>query len=184
MNEGDNKLIWTIGHSTRTIDELIDMLQSFGIELVADVRNYPGSRRYPQFNKDALAISLAKSGIQYVHIKELGGRRKPNPQSKNTAWRNEAFRGFADYIETDAFQKGIEQLLSLADTHRVAYMCSEAVWWRCHRSLTSDYLKSIGWTVMHIMGVEKADEHPYSSAAKIVSGRLSYRKENNDLFED
>src|SRR5438477_480332 len=106
MKESDKKIIWTIGHSTRTIDELVVMLQFFRIALVADVRSYPGSRRYPQFNREALEISLAENNIQYVHTKDLGGRRKANPDSKNTMWRNDAFRGFADYMETDAFKKG------------------------------------------------------------------------------
>lgn len=177
MNESGKKIIWTIGHSTRTLDELIAMLKSFRIALVADVRSYPGSRRYPHFNKEALEISLAKNNIQYFHIKDLGGRRKANPDSKNTTWRSEAFRGYADYMETSAFKKGIEQLQLLAEKQRTTYMCSEAVWWRCHRSLISDYLKSIGWTVMHIMDIGKADEHPYTSAARVVNGVLTYRKD-------
>lgn len=184
MKEPGEKIIWTIGHSTRTIDDLVAMLQSFHIHLVVDVRSYPGSRRYPHFNKEALQISLPKNDIQYAHIKELGGRRKPNSNSKNTAWRNEAFRGFADYMETGDFKKGIEQLQILADEQYTACMCSEAVWWRCHRSLISDYLKSIGWTVMHIMAEGKAEEHPYTSAATITRGKLSYSKEAGDLFED
>lgn len=184
MNELDKKIIWTIGHSTRTSDELVAMLHSFRIALVADVRSYPGSRRYPQFNREAVEISLAKSNIGYVHIKDLGGRRKANPDSKNTVWRNEAFRGFADYMETDAFKKGIEQLQLLADKQRTAYMCSEAVWWRCHRSLISDYLKSVGWTVMHIMDIGKAEEHPYTSAARIVNGELTYERDAaSELFD-
>jgi uncharacterized protein (DUF488 family) len=177
MKESDMKIIWTIGHSTRTIDDLVGMLQSFRIALIADVRSYPGSKRYPQFNKEALEISLPQSNIKYVQIKDLGGRRRANSDSKNTVWRNDAFRGFADYMETDAFKKGIEQMQSLADKQRIAYMCSEAVWWRCHRSLISDYLKSIGWTVMHIMDIGKAEEHPYTSAARIVDGKLTYRKD-------
>ena len=182
MMKGPRKKIWTIGHSTRTIDELTAMLQSFAIKLVADVRSYPGSRRYPQFNKEALQISLAKNNIGYVHLPELGGRRKANPDSKNTMWRHEAFRGYADYMETDAFKKAIEQLQSLAGEQQTAYMCSEAVWWRCHRSLISDYLKSIGWTVMHIMAIGKEEEHPYTSAARLVNGVLSYEKNGGELF--
>ena len=186
MNESRKKIIWTIGHSTRTIDELIAMLQSFRIALLIDVRGYPGSKRYPHFNKEALEVSLPGNDIQYVHIKELGGRRKTNPGSKNTIWRNDAFRGFADYMETDAFKKGIEQLQSLADRRRTAYMCSEVVWWRCHRSLISDYLKSVSWTVMHIMDIGKAEEHPYTSAARIVNGKLTYSKESasGELFDN
>jgi len=170
----ENKTIWTIGHSTRSIDEFELMLQSFNIQLVADVRNYPGSRKYPQFNKDALEISLPQTGIQYVHLKELGGRRKAKPDSKNTAWRHAAFRGYADYMETGAFKEGIEALIKYAADQRTAYMCSEAVWWRCHRSLISDYLKVQGWKVMHIMGTGKAEEHPYTSPARIVNGKLTY----------
>lgn len=184
MNDSFKKIVWTIGHSTRTIEDLVAMLQSFGIAVVVDVRSYPGSRRYPQFNKEALDISLGKNNIRYFHIKDLGGRRKSNPESKNTKWRNDAFRGFADYMETDSFKKGVEQLQSLATSQRTAYMCSEAVWWRCHRSLISDYLKSIGWTVIHIMDKEKAEEHPYTSAARIVNGKLSYQEDptTGELF--
>jgi uncharacterized protein (DUF488 family) len=185
MNESAKNIIWTIGHSTRTIDDLVAMLQSFRIALVADVRSYPGSRRYPQFNKEALEISLAASNIQYVHIKDLGGRRKANPDSQNRVWRNDTFRGFADYMESEAFKKGIDQLQLLAEKQQIAYMCSEAVWWRCHRSLISDYLKSVGWTVMHIMDIGKAEEHPYTSAARIVNGELTYRKDAaGELFDD
>ena len=172
-----NKTVWTIGHSTRTLEELVQMLNSFKIELVADIRSYPGSRRYPQFNKELLAISLPENNLQYIHLKELGGRRKVNPDSKNTAWRHPAFRGYADYMETDEFKKGIEELEALALKQRTAYMCSEAVWWRCHRSMVSDYLKVNGWTVMHIMGVGKADEHPYTAPAEVVDGELTYPAE-------
>lgn len=172
-----NKTVWTIGHSTRSMEELVEMLHSFQIETVVDIRSYPGSRRYPHFNKEALEISLPGNNLQYIHLKELGGRRKVNPDSKNTAWLHLAFRGYADYMETDAFKEGAEELEKIALKQRTAYMCSEAVWWRCHRSMVSDYLKVQGWKVMHIMGVGKADEHPYTAPAKIVNGALSY--ENN-----
>jgi uncharacterized protein (DUF488 family) len=153
---------------------------------VADVRSYPGSRRYPQFNKEALEISLPENNIQYVHLKKLGGRRKNDTHSVNTGWRNEAFRGYADHMETDEFKKGIEELQQLAARKRIAYMCSEAVWWRCHRSMISDHLKSIGWTVLHIMNNDKAEEHPYTSPARIVNGKLSYKKDVEDgrLFDE
>jgi uncharacterized protein (DUF488 family) len=185
MTEAGNKMIWTIGHSTRSIDEFINMLLSFQMRVLVDVRNFPGSRRYPHFNKEALEISLAKNNVDYVHLKELGGRRKPKPGSINTMWRNDAFRGYADYMESDDFKKAVEQLEILADKHRTAFMCSEAVWWRCHRSLISDYLKSTGWLVMHIMGVGKSEEHPYTSAARIFNGRLTYRKDADaaEVFE-
>lgn len=166
--------IWTIGHSTHPLEEIIAILYSFGIEYLADIRHYPGSRKFPQFNKDALQVSLPQHGIQYVHIKTLGGRRKVKPDSKNTAWRHPAFRGYADYMETQEFEKGIAELEKLARQYHTAYMCSEALWWRCHRSLVSDFLKIKGWTVIHIMGMGKSEEHPYSSAASIVDGALSY----------
>ena len=142
--------------------------------MVADIRSFPGSRRYPEFNKEALALSLPENHIQYVHIKELGGRRKVKTGSLNTAWRNAAFRGYADYMETADFRKGIQILEKTAILQKTAYMCSEAVWWRCHRSMVSDEFKVLGWTVMHIMDIGKAVEHPYTSPARIVNGELKY----------
>ena len=170
----ENKTIWTIGHSTRPFDEFAAMLHSFQIELVADIRSYPGSRKFPQYNKAALEVALPENNIQYIHLKDLGGRRKTSPDSKNTAWREIAFRGYADYMETDAFNAGIQELEKIASKQPAAFMCSEAVWWRCHRSLVSDYLKVNGWKVMHIMGLGKEEEHPYTAPAKIVNGKLSY----------
>ena len=175
--EPQHKAIWTIGHSTRTIQEFIAMLQSFKIETVADVRHYPGSRKFPHFNKDELCVSLSKSDIGYTHIVELGGRRKANKESKNTAWQHPAFRAYADYMETGSFKEGISLLEDIATKKRTAYMCSEAVWWRCHRSMISDYLKVNGWKVMHIMAIAKAEEHPYTAPAKIVDGMLDYKEE-------
>lgn len=172
----EDKTIWTIGHSTHPFEAFTAMLHSFNIELVADIRSFPGSRRFPQFNKEMLQITLPQNHIQYIHLKELGGRRKVNPHSHNTAWRHPAFRGYADYMETDAFKDGIVMLEKKALQHRTAYMCSEAVWWRCHRSMVSDYLKAAGWKIWHIMGIEKAEEHPYTAPATIVNGRLSYVK--------
>lgn len=171
-----NKTIWTIGHSTRSLEEFIAMLQSFNIVVIADIRSFPGSRKFPHFNKEALEISLPENKIQYVHLKDLGGRRKPNPDSKNTAWRHIAFRSYADYMETDSFKDGISELEKIALKQRTAYMCSEAVWWRCHRSMVSDYLKLNGWNVMHIMGMGKETEHPFTGPARIVNGELNYEK--------
>jgi uncharacterized protein (DUF488 family) len=167
--------IWTIGHSTRDIASFISLLQANGIKLLVDVRTLPGSKRYPQFNKEALADSLGKSGIHYEHFPQLGGRRKARPDSRNSAWRNESFRGYADYMETEEFHKGVKRLLDLvADTNPTAIMCAEAVWWRCHRSLISDYLKARGIEVMHILDANKTESHPYTSAARIVNGKLNY----------
>ena len=167
--------IWTIGHSTQAIDEFVSLLEENEIKLLADVRAFPGSKRYPQFNKDALAESLKAHGIRYEHFPELGGKRKSTPDSHNTAWRNASFRGYADYMQTEQFQKGIERLLDItAETGPTAIMCAEAVWWRCHRSLIADYLKARGVEVLHILGTNKVEPHPYTSAARIVNGKLSY----------
>jgi len=171
----DQLSIWTIGHSTLAIEEFIERLRTFEIELLGDVRSFPGSRRYPQFNKESLHSSLTESGIHYQHLRELGGRRRVRPDSLNIAWRNESFRAYADYMETKEFREGIEQLLAMAADQRVAIMCSEALWWRCHRSLISDYLKVKGVKVMHIMGIKKSESHPFTSAARVVNGELSYR---------
>jgi uncharacterized protein (DUF488 family) len=167
--------IWTIGHSTRGIDEFISLLKENEIKLLVDVRAFPGSKRYPQFNKDALAESLTAHGIRYEHFPELGGKRKSKPDSRNTAWRNASFRGYADYMETEQFQKGMARLLDVgAKAGPTAIMCAEAVWWRCHRSLISDYLKAHGVEVLHILAANKVEPHPYTSAARIVNGKLSY----------
>ncbi len=168
--------IWTIGHSTREIDNFISALEENGIKLIVDVRKLPGSKRYPQFNKDALAQSLAEREIRYEHFPELGGRRKSKKDSQNTAWRNASFRGYADYMETGEFRKGVERLVVLAkELGPGAIMCAEAVWWRCHRALISDYLKARGIEVMHIVDANRIEPHPFTSAAQIVNGELSYR---------
>jgi uncharacterized protein (DUF488 family) len=167
--------MWTIGHSTRTAGDFVAALQAHGIRVIADVRLLPGSRRYPHFDQDALAAELAKHGIGYSHFRELGGRRKPRPDSQNTAWRNDAFRGYADYMETPEFAAGVERLTALAEANGpTALMCAEAVWWRCHRGLVADYLKVRGCEVLHIMSDKKAEPHPFTSAARVVNGRLNY----------
>ena len=167
--------IWTIGHSTRSIEDFVGALAAHGIKLIADVRLLPGSKRYPHFNSEALAEALRHSAIGYEHFRELGGRRKAQPDSRNTAWRNDSFRGYADYMETAEFAAGIERLFaSSATIGPAAIMCAEAVWWRCHRGLVSDYLKARGVEVIHIVDAKKAEPHPWTSAATIVDGRLSY----------
>jgi uncharacterized protein (DUF488 family) len=174
--------LWTIGHSTRTSVEFLALLAANGIQAVADVRRYAGSRKYPQFNPDALRDSLAAIGIQYVALPELGGRRHPRPDSHNSVWRNEAFRGYADYMETPGFGAGIDRLLELARRKRSAILCAEAVWWRCHRALIADWLKAHGVEVRHILTADKTEIHPYTSAARIKDGVLSYAPD--DLFRD
>jgi len=170
----DPLTVWTIGHSTRTIEEFIDLLRQNSIETLVDVRHFPGSRRFPDFNRAALDQRLATAGIDYKHIVELGGRRRPRADSRNLAWRNAAFRGYADYMETQQFRQGVDCLLSIARCGRTAVMCSEAVWWRCHRSMIADYLKSIGVRVNHILGSNRLQEHPYTPAARQVDGALTY----------
>ncbi len=166
--------VWTIGHSTRSAAEFVEILTAHQIKVLVDVRSFPGSRRYPHFNKPELSRILENTGIEYHHAPELGGRRKPNADSKNTAWKNASFRAYADHMETTEFAKGIERLLQLAKTSSAAVMCAEAVWWRCHRSLISDYLKANGVEVIHINDEKKTQPHPYTSAARIIDGQLSY----------
>jgi uncharacterized protein (DUF488 family) len=167
--------LWTIGHSTRTDQIFGEILLAHNIQVLIDVRTFPGSRRYPQFNKSVLSAFVAKLGITYQHEPRLGGRRTPRKDSHNTAWRNAQFRGYADHMETDEFAFGIKELLELARTSRTAVMCAEAVWWKCHRSLIADYLKATGHIVVHIIDEKKTEEHPFTSAARIVDGELSYR---------
>jgi uncharacterized protein (DUF488 family) len=165
--------VWTVGHSNVPLVRFLDLLKTHAIATVVDVRRFPGSRRHPHFGGSALGVSLPQEGIGYLHLPELGGRRATRPDSKNTAWRHPAFRGYADYMETPAFAEGLARLEHIARAQRVAIMCAEALWWRCHRGLIADALKASGHTVLHIAatGVE---EHPFTSAARIVNGRLSY----------
>jgi len=176
MSRTNSPTIWTIGHSTRSIDEFIALLNQCAIRALADVRRFPGSRRYPQFNQDNLSKSLGAASIAYVHFPELGGRRKARPDSPNTAWRNEAFRGYADYMTTADFRGAIQRLLEVAKHNRTAILCAEAVWWQCHRALIADYLKADSYKIIHILGSGKTQEHPFTSAARLVDGRLSYEK--------
>ncbi len=169
--------IFTIGHSTHSLDDFIAMLQSFDIQILIDVRRFPFSRKYPWFNQVNLEPELKKRGIDYTHIEELGGRRKIHADSKNMRWRNASFRAYADYMETEEFEQAISRLQDIALKQRSAYMCSEAVWWRCHRSMISDYLKAKGWLVRHIMAIGKADEHPYTSPASVMDGHVNYSDE-------
>lgn len=174
--------IWTFGHSTRTEDECLALLNASGIRHLADVRIHPGSRRLPRFNADEMRRWLAPAGIAYEHFPDLGGHRKPRPDSINTRWRNASFRGYADYMHTEPFQAAVNNLINRARETPTAFMCAEAVWWQCHRSLIADHLKSRGATVLHIMGPGKVDEHPYTSAARIVAGRLCYEPDEHETL--
>lgn len=173
MNE-----LWTIGHSNYSIEKFIGLLQSFKIEVLVDVRSLPGSKKFPHFNKENLSETLAAENIQYVHLLKLGGRRKVNKNSKNIAWKHSAFRSFADYMETEEFKEGIDELIKIAEKNRTAIMCAEVLWWRCHRSLISDYMKLNGWKVIHILSEKKTEEHPYTQPARIIDGKLNYSEEN------
>jgi uncharacterized protein (DUF488 family) len=166
--------LWTVGHSTHPWPAFVELLKGAGIEAVADVRLLAGSRRHPQFNGDAMAMELPEAGIDYVPIRDLGGRRRPRPDTRNTAWRHAAFRGYADYMETPPYRPARERLATLAATRRTAVMCAEALWWQCHRSLISDDFKADGWTVLHLQRGGRTSEHPYTGAARIVDGRLDY----------
>jgi len=179
--EDFNRTVWTIGHSTRGLDEFLGLLTENRISALADVRRFPGSRKHPQFGKDALAASLFKLDIEYVHLPELGGRRSPRADSLNTAWRNPSFRGYADYMEGPEFRTGIQKVKDLAARIPTVLMCAEAVWWRCHRALISDFLKAQDWNVFHIVKLGATEIHPYTSAASINDGNLSYAGENDPL---
>ncbi len=173
-NAHHTRAAWTIGHSTRLIGELLALLAENRIEAVADVRRFPASRKYPQYNAPALKEALEHAGIEYVHFPELGGRRPARPDSHNTAWRNASFRGYADYMETEVFASAFQKLIHLIKKQRTTLLCAEAVWWRCHRSLLSDAIKVRGFEVCHIVQAGACKPHPYTGAASIVDGKLSY----------
>jgi uncharacterized protein (DUF488 family) len=166
--------IFTVGHSTHELDELVDLLRGHGVELLVDVRQYPRSRRVPQFNVEALERSLPERGIEYLHMRELGGRRRPVPGSVNDGWENEQFRGYADYMATAQFQGALARLEELARRRPTAVMCAEANWWRCHRRLVSDALVVRGWRVLHIGSDGRVTQHELTPFAVVDNGRLTY----------
>lgn len=167
--------VYTVGHSTRTIDELVALLAEHGITVLVDVRRFPGSRRHPQFSRDSLERSLLAHGIRYVHAPDLGGRRAPRPDSPNTAWRNSGFRGYADYMQTPEFAAALAALEELAARETVAILCAEAVPWRCHRRMIADALAAHGVPVMHIIGPGRAEPHTLDEHARVrEDGTLVY----------
>lgn len=168
------KEIWTIGHSTRSKEEFVGLLSSYDIAQLVDVRRHPSSRKFPHFKKEELALWLPEHEISYLHMENLGGRRRPAKDSINSAWRLDSFRGYADYMETESFQGAAHKLQEIAEARKTAFMCSEAVWWSCHRALISDYLKIRNWDVMHIMSTRKVMEHPFTKPARIENGQLTY----------
>ena len=172
------KTVYTIGHSVLKIDGLIDILKLHGIELVVDVRTVPKSRHVPQFNREILPDFLYKEKTGYIHLPELGGFRHAYKDSINTGWRNMSFRGYADYMQTDDFFRGLDMLLNLAERHHVAVMCAEALPYKCHRSLIADALLARSVKVFHIMPDGKAIEHKMTDFARVKDGKVFYPAEN------
>ncbi len=167
-------LIYTIGHSTRTIDDFVGLLKRYGVREVADVRTIPMSRRNPQFNQNALRRSLERAGLRYAHLKKLGGLRRAKKDSINLGWRNASFRGFADHMATAEFAAGLAELMKIARARKTAVMCAEAVPWRCHRSLIGDALSKKGWTVSDIMSPTSAVKHRMTPFLRVRRGMLVY----------
>lgn len=176
------KRIWTVGHSNRSAEDFLALLEAAGIEQVADVRRFPASRRQPHVAAEALRASLGEAGIAYVHLPALGGRRgTPAEGSPNTGWRVASFAAYADHMATEAFHEGLETLEGLASERRTAMMCSEAVPWRCHRRLIADALLVRGWEVLDILGPGRAEPHALTPFARLEGGALTYPASSEDL---
>ena len=167
-------MIFTIGHSTRSADEFLSLLQAHAVTILVDIRTVPKSRRHPHFAKDALAAFLGSHGIRYVHLPALGGLRKPQRDSPNGAWQNDSFRGYADHMQTAEFAQGIDELLALSQGGTVAVMCAEAKWWQCHRQLVADALTARGVEVRHIMTRGDAPRHELTSFAHVSGTQVTY----------
>lgn len=174
--------VWTIGHSTRPWEVFLSVLAAHGIEAIADVRRFPGSRRYPWFASDTLARQLPAEGIAYQWLPQLGGRRRVHPGSPNGGWRNAAFQGYADHMTSAEFQQGLDHLLALAATRKTAMMCAESLWWRCHRRLISDLLQHRGYRVLHILDEKPPQPHPGNPAAQADGDDLIYPPAQAGLF--
>jgi len=168
-------VIFTLGHSTHLIERLLELLGQHRIATLADVRSFPSSRKWPQFNQEPLAESLECAGITYRWMKLLGGRRhSKRSDSPHVAWQHPAFRSYADYTDSAEFAAGLEELIALAAAARTAYMCSEGLWWRCHRRIISDHLVARGWRVEHIMPTGKLSAHTLSAFARVADGKIIY----------
>jgi len=172
------KIIYTIGHSTRTLEDFVKILQTYKIRELLDIRSIPRSRYTPQFNEENLARELPKVGIVYRHLEKLGGLRKTVKDSLNGAWKNESFRGFADYMQTENFTRGMEELVKIAKQKTVAIMCAEAVPWRCHRSMVGDALLVRGFLVKDIFSLSVAREEKLTEFAKVRGKKITYPLEN------
>ena len=175
MSAGHGRLIFTIGHSTHPLERFLELLGTHQIAIVADVRSFPSSRKWPHFNQEAIAESLACAKVEYRWIKQLGGRRHgKRTDSPHTAWQHPAFRSYADYTESAEFAAGLAELIELAARARTAYMCSEGLWWRCHRRIISDHLLVRGWRVEHIMPTGKLSAHELAPFARVIDGQVVY----------
>ena len=166
--------VWTVGHSTRELDELVAVLRTDRIEAVLDVRRFPGSRRLPRFEGTALGQALDRHGIAYHWIPALGGRRRPAPESENTGWHHLAFRGYADHVATEEFAAGLVELLMIAHGLRSAILCAEILWWRCHRRIIADVLTSLDVRVWHLRGLGPPERHRLAAPARLTRGVLHY----------
>jgi uncharacterized protein (DUF488 family) len=177
--------LWTIGHSTRPIEAFLDLLSENQIETLADVRRFPGSRRYPQFNRENLGPALAEAGIMYQHFPDLGGRRTAQSEAtQNSAWRVAAFAAYADYLLTDEFKTAFHELIAVAEYSRTVIMCAEAVPWRCHRRLIADQFLAQGWQVLDIIGPKNTKPHELPSFARIMNGQVTYPAQQKSLLPD
>lgn len=177
----DGVRVFTVGHSTLSAAAFQATLERHGIEVLADVRRFPGSRRHPHFGGEALAASLQAGGIDYVWLARLGGRRRDSAATQHLGWINPSFRSYAAYTWSDEFAEGLAELVGIAIAARTAIMCSELPWWRCHRALISDVLRFLGAEVLHIMGDGAPRPHPYTAPARIVAGELVYPAEPGGL---
>jgi uncharacterized protein (DUF488 family) len=176
MPESHERTLWSIGHSTRSVEVLVALLAEQGVTALADVRRYPKSRRHPHFDDDSLAAALPEAGVRYVPLRSLGGHRRPlpGPASVNGGWKNESFRGYADFLQTPEFDLALGALERLALDERTAIMCAEAVPWRCHRMLICDALCARGWRVRHVLDAGSVQDHAVTAFARIEDGRVTY----------
>ncbi len=166
--------MYSVGHGTRATPEFVDVLRTAGVSTLADIRSAPGSRRHPQFGQAALVASLKEAGIDYVHLRGLGGRREAATDSPHVALKVDAFRGYADHMSTDEFAADYARLVTIARERTTAFMCAETLWWRCHRRLLSDRLTIDGWDVVHLFAAGKSEPHRVWDVVRVVDGRLVY----------
>jgi uncharacterized protein (DUF488 family) len=177
-------VILTVGHSNRSLEELLHLLCAHGVTLLVDVRTMPGSRHNPQFNQETLPLALRDSGIGYLHLPSLGGLRRRKPESPNRGWRNASFQGYADYMQTPEFEAGLVELLRHARDERTALMCAEAVPWRCHRSLIADALVVRGVAVEHILSASRTQAHTLRDWAMVDGTRITYPEQPKDVGQE